>query len=68
MGSRRSQPLARSLGQFLGHIVKAVRTDPNRRVLRREQQQERRGDVVLRRTTIDEVELKDAGPATDHDT
>lgn len=55
--------IARSLGEFFGHIVSGVRTDPAatpaRREVNREVREEDRGDVILRRTVIDEVELKD---------
>ena len=60
--------LARSIGEFVGHIVKAVRTDARAQrrrwtVARRVQEQDE-GNVVLRRTTIDEVEIRrDDGPA-----
>lgn len=59
MPDRAKKPLMRSLGEFLGHIVKGIRTDPSRKVIRKDVQEERRADgVVLRRTTIEEVELK----------
>src|SRR5262249_10022984 len=55
--------LMRSLGEFFGHIVRAVRTDPSgaqRREVRREVEEETRdtpaGKVPPRRTTIEEVE------------
>lgn len=51
--------LMRSLGAFVGEIVKAVKTDPSKKVERR---REPAGDdeVVLRRTTttVDEVRLR----------
>ena len=59
-----AKTLMRSLGEFVGHIVKGIRTDPSRArrtVVRHSVEEEDRGDVVLRRTTIEEVELK--GPA-----
>ena len=52
--------LMRSLGEFVGHVSKAVRTDPssNRTVVRHDVEEEERPDgIVLRRTTIEEVEL-----------
>jgi hypothetical protein len=62
MAERTKKTLSRSLGEFLGHIVKAIRTDPDRsgrsRTIRRAEEEEDRGGVVLRRTTIDEVEFK----------
>jgi hypothetical protein len=56
------QPLLRSLGEFFGHVVKGIRTDPaaarERTEVRRTVEEEKRPDgVVLRRTTIEEVEL-----------
>jgi hypothetical protein len=50
----------RSLGEFFGHIVNAVRTDPNKRIVRKSVEEETRGTTVLRRTTIEEVELRDS--------
>ena len=53
------KPLMRSLGEFVGHIVKGLRTDPAKKVLRKEVREQQRDDgVILRRTTIEEVELK----------
>lgn len=55
--------IMRSLGEFFGHIAQGVRTDveKDRRVTRREVQEERRdtpsGRVTIRRTTIEEVEI-----------
>ncbi len=49
----------RSLGEFVGHIVKAVTTDPaaRRTVLNKTTQQEKRGAITLRRTTVEEIEI-----------
>ena len=52
----------RSLGEFFGHIMKGVRTNPSKKTIRKTIEEEQRGDVVLRRTTIEEVELKRAPP------
>lgn len=57
MPDSRNKPLMRSLGEFFGHIIKGFRTDPNRKVVRREIQEEQRDGVTLRRTTIEEVEI-----------
>jgi hypothetical protein len=53
--------LARSLGEFVGHIVHGIKAAPkqDRKVLRKDVQEAKQGDVTLRRTTIDEVEFKD---------
>ena len=54
--------IARSLGEFFGHIVDGVKSDPNASAIRHEVsrtvQESDQGDVILRRTVIDEVELK----------
>ncbi len=52
--------LMRNLGSFFGHIIKGVKTDPAREktTVRRTVEEEKRGDVVLRRTTIEEVEIR----------
>ena len=49
----------RSLGEFVGHIVKAVKNKPkgNRVVLNKTTQQQRHGNITLRRTTIEEIEI-----------
>jgi len=54
--------LMRSLGEFFGHVAKGIRTDPaaprERTEVRRTVEEEKRPDgIVLRRTTIEEVEL-----------
>jgi hypothetical protein len=56
--------IMRSLGEFVGHIVRGVKTPvdhpPARREVKREVEEETRetpaGKVTLRRTTIEEVE------------
>ncbi len=49
----------RSLGEFVGHIVKAVKNEPkgNRVVINKTARQEHRGNITLRRTTIEEIEI-----------
>ncbi len=49
----------RSLGEFVGHIVKAVKKEPKgkRVLLDKTVQQQRRGNITLRRTTIEEIEV-----------
>ena len=56
-----SKSIMRSLGEFVGHVVKGIKTDPAAPQVKevgRSVETEDRGDVVLRRTTIDEVELR----------
>jgi hypothetical protein len=48
--------------------VKGIRTDPvaaDRTEVRRTVETEERGDVVLRRTTIEEVEIRRPSPVED---
>ena len=62
MGADRDKTLARSLGEFFGHIWAGVKSDPrgNRQELRRETQEQTQdtadGSVTVRRTTIEEIE------------
>lgn len=59
MPAPEKKPLMRSLGEFVGHIVKGVRTNPAKKTIRKEVQEQRREDgVILRRTTIEEVEIR----------
>ena len=62
MTAKKDKSLMRSLGEFVGHIVKGVKTDPakpeGKKEVRREVEEEDRGDVILRRTTIEEIEFK----------
>ncbi len=69
------KPLMRSLGEFFGHIVKGIRTNPGnprtdpprdrgestRTVVRKEVSEQPHGDFILRRRTIDEVEVRGRG-------
>ena len=52
----------RSLGEFFGHIVRGVKTDPGTvqqtREVGRHVEEEHRDGVVLRRTTIEEIEVR----------
>lgn len=60
MAGQEPKSIMRSLGEFVGHVAKGIRTDPSApkvTEVRREVETERRGDVVLRRTTIEEVEM-----------
>jgi len=58
----------RNLGRFFGHIVRGAKADPgaDRRVVRDEMEEERGVDgagrtVVVRRRTIEEVEVREGG-------
>ncbi len=60
MPESKSKPLMRSLGEFVGHLVKAVKHDPKakRIELSKTEQHEDRGNITLRRTTIEEIEIQ----------
>jgi hypothetical protein len=57
MTAHRDKPLMRCLGEFVGHIVKAVTSNPQAYEVNRETQEVIKGNMTLRRTTIDEIEL-----------
>lgn len=57
MTAHRDKPLMRCLGEFVGYIVKAVKSDSQPNEVNRKTQEVVRGNVTLRRTTIDEIEL-----------
>lgn len=55
----KKKPIMRSLGEFVGHVVKGLRTTPAKKTLRTDVQEQRGDDgVILRRTTIEEIEYK----------
>jgi len=64
--SDQRKSISRSLGEFFGYIVRGFKADVSkqddrsreRRVVRCDTEEEDRGDVVLRRTTIEEVEFR----------
>lgn len=57
----------RNLGEFFGHIVKGAKEDPaksqvqRREVNRTVEEREDEQGVVFRRTTIDEIEVRQGG-------
>lgn len=63
MNDQDDKTLMRSLGEFVGHVVKGIRTDPaktpNRTEVRRTTETEDHERVILRRTVIEEVEVRD---------
>ncbi len=59
----RGKSLMRSLGEFVGHIAHAVRTQPEHDTRRRttvqtQHQETSEGRVTLRRTVIEEIEIE----------
>ena len=59
MATTPDKPMMRCLGEFVGHIVRAVKTTPqkNKREINRSVEEQTDGQVTLRRTTIDEIEI-----------
>ncbi|HBZ96803.1 MAG: hypothetical protein CMJ41_02470 [Phycisphaerae bacterium] len=54
------KPLMRCLGEFFGNIAEGIRTNPaeeNRQEVSRTVEEHVDGDVTLRRTTIEEIEI-----------
>ncbi|MCB9840996.1 MAG: hypothetical protein H6809_05040 [Phycisphaeraceae bacterium] len=65
MGQRRSMMFR--LGQFVGNVAKGITASVGQRTVVRHDVEERRGErdgqeIVLRRTTIEEVEVRPAHP------
>jgi hypothetical protein len=60
MATTPDKPLMRCLGEFVGHIVRSVKATPgkNKQVINRSVEEQTDGQVTLRRTTIDEIELQ----------
>jgi hypothetical protein len=65
MAEPNKKSLMRNLGEFFGHIIQGAKTDPAKKPvephakeIRRQVEEEDRGDMILRRTTIEEVEFK----------
>ena len=55
------KPLMRCLGEFFGNIAQGIRTNPDeasaRQEVSRTVEERVEGDMTLRRTTIDEIEI-----------
>ena len=65
-GPADKKSIARSVGEFIGHIVEGVKADPSEdrtAEVRRTVEETTQDGVVLRRTTIEEVEFRDAADA-----
>lgn len=61
MATEHNKPLMRCLGEFVGHIVRAVKSDGHSKVVDRSIEEKKEGNVTLRRTTIDEIEIHEEG-------
>ena len=60
--------LMRSLGECVGHVLRGIRSQPDgpRRVVRHDVEEADQGNVILRRTTIEEIELKGQTEPDEH--
>ena len=65
MSTEHNKPLMRCLGEFVGHIVRAVKSDTNTNEVNRTIEEKTDGNVTLRRTTIDEIEIKQEDTKSD---
>ncbi len=59
MATEDKKPLMRCLGEFVGHILHAVKSDATKREVNRTVEEKKEGNVTLRRTTIDEIEIRE---------
>ena len=61
MSEQGKKPLMRCLGEFFGNIAQGIRTNPDeastRQEVSRTVEERVEGDMTLRRTTIDEIEI-----------
>ena len=58
MANEHNKPLMRCLGEFVGHIVQAVKSNSQTKEVNRTIEEKTEGNVTLRRTTIDEIEIR----------
>ena len=64
MSNRPDKSIMHSLGAFVGHVVRGIRTDPaanktrTKTEVRRTEETEDRDGVVLRRTVVEEVVVR----------
>lgn len=58
MTSQKQKSLMRCLGEFVGHIVHAVKNSSTSKEVHRTVEEKNKGNMTLRRTTIDEIEIK----------
>jgi len=60
MGATPDKPLMRCVGEFVGYILNAVKSNPKKHIheLHRSVEERADGQVTLRRTTVDEIEIQ----------
>ena len=62
MSAEHNKPLMRCLGEFVGHIVRAVKSDVQTHEVNKTIEEKTDGKMTLRRTTIDEIEIHGEEP------
>ena len=55
--------MMRCLGEFVGHIVRAVKSDVRTHEVNKTIEEKTDGKMTLRRTIIDEIEIHEEEPA-----
>jgi len=65
MATNDNKSLMRCLGEFVGHIVHAVKSDSTTKEVNRTVEQKMEGNMTLRRTTIDEIEIRQEDTKSD---
>jgi hypothetical protein len=66
MATNGNKSLMRCLGEFVGHIVHAVKSDSTTtKEVNRTVEQKTEGSRTLRRTTIDEIEIRQEDTKSD---
>jgi hypothetical protein len=65
MATEDKKPLMRCLGEFVGHILHAVKSDATKREVNRTIEEQKEANMTLRRTTIDEIEIRQEEPKND---
>ena len=65
MAANNKKPLMRCFGEIVGHIVHAVKSNSSKREVNRSVEEKKDGNVTLRRTTIDEIEINQEDKSCD---
>ena len=62
MATEKDKSLMRCLGEFVGHLTNSFRSNKKTREVNRTVEEKTDGNVTLRRTTIEEIEIKHEDP------
>jgi hypothetical protein len=65
MATNGNKSLMRCLGEFVGHIVHAVKSNSTTKEVNRTVEQKKERSRTLRRTTIDEIEIRQEDTKSD---